>query len=180
MKLKKYKYEILIVLFLVIMVFFVYPKVSPYISHKLKVESDNLFVSGYYYSINMDQLTRLEVDSDKVIMTGFDITFLKQSDKYKVVRDIPTEYLPILEQDSTWKLLDKSESKGNYTLRIFENRLSNDRIRIYLPFWNSNPNWYAFKLKNERDLFILSSANFKQNEDVYLGFILVKKKYLVR
>ena len=176
MKLKKYKYELSTILILIIIIFFIYPKVSPYLSHNLKVESTNLSVDGYYYSINMDQLTKLAIDSDKVVMTGFDISFLKQTDEYKIVRDIPSKYLPILEQDSSWILLDKTESTKNNIIRIFENRNSKAQVKVYLPIWNSNPEWYAFKLKNEKELFILSSADFKRDENVYLAYILIKKK----
>ena len=175
MKLKKYKYELFTIMFLIFVIFFIYPRVSPYISHNLKVDSPDLSVKGYYYSINMDQLTNLAVDSAKVIMTGFDIPFFKQSKGYKIIRDIPSEYLPFLGQDSSWILLDKTESKENYTVRIFENQSSKDQVKVYLPFWNSNPDWYAFKLRDNRELFILSSANFKEGENVYLAYILKKK-----
>ena len=175
MKLNKYKYEILTITVILIIIFFIYPRISPYISHNLKVDSSDLIVNGYYYSINMDQLTKLEVKSDKVIMTGFDVFFLKQSDEFQVVRHIPSEFLPILGQDSSWILLDSTFSEENFTIRTFENQNSKAQVKVYLPFWNSSPNWYAFKLNDNRELFVLSSANFKRDENVYLAYILVKQ-----
>ena len=164
------------ILFLLIIIFFIYPRISPYISHNLKVASSNLLVKGHYYSINMDQLTKLEIDSNKVIMIGFDVSFFKESKEYKIVRDIPSEYLPLISQDTSWILLDTTKSKGNYTIRFFENQSSKSQIKVYLPFWNSIPNWYAFKLKYNRELLVLSSANFKRGENVYLAYILLKGK----
>lgn len=173
--LNKYKYEIMTILFLIVVVFFIYPKVSPLISHNLRVESENLKVDGYYYSLNMDQLTKLTVDSDNVILTGFDVWFFKPSKEYNIVRHIPSEYLPLLGRDTTWILLNRSESKDDDIIKIFENSGSGNKIKVYLPFWNEQPNWYAFKLNNNRVLFILSSANFKRDEDVYLAYIMIKE-----
>lgn len=169
----KYKYEILTILILIIVVFFIYPKVSPYISHNLKVESVNLKVDGYYYSLNMDQLTNLTIESNNVIQTGFDVMLYEPSEEYNIVRDIPSEYLPLLGIDTSWVLLNRSESKDNYTIRVFENSRTKNKIKVYLPFWNSDPEWYVFRLNNNRVLFILSSANFKRGEDVYLAYILI-------
>ncbi len=164
-------FSIVSILFIVI---YLYPKVRSHISRSLKVESSTLSASGFYYQMSMDQLNHLIVDSNKIILTGYDVTFYNQSREFQIIRMIPERYKNIDKRDSSWTLLDSSYAFEDMAVRTFYNRPLNKKINVSLPFWNCDPEWVALSNNKNEWLLILASGNWKRGEMVYLGFIDVK------
>ena len=119
----------------------------------------------------MNQLSNLKVEINKVTLTGYDVTFFKPSQEFQIVRKYPGKYSI---RDTSWVLLDTMISSIGYCERTFRNRSIGKELNVSLPFWNSYPEWVALKDSNNEMLLILSSANWKRDENVYLGFIEVK------
>ena len=175
-EIKELKWKILSLLFILVIVFYIYPKLSSYFPRELKTNSSTLSVEGEYFPMTMNQLTKLVIDSNRVNLIGFDVSFLTPGAEYKIERDIPVKYMPLPEQDTNWVLPDSTNSTEKYQIRIFQNRLSKDKIKVWLPFGNAEPEWFAYKTENGNELLILSSGDFKRGENVYLGYILIKRK----
>jgi len=150
---------------------YLYPEVMTHISQPLNVHSTSLSVNGFYYPINMSQLNKLAIDSSGIVLTGYNVSFYKQSEEFNIVRDYPVKYS---KQDSSWVLLDTIVTSTEHCIRTFLHKQSGKEFSVSLPLWNSYPEWITMKNGENEMLLILSSGNWKQGEDVYLGFVEIK------
>ncbi len=155
---------------IVLVLYFLYPEISSRISRPLDVRS-TLSAHGYYYPLNMHQLTALSVDSNTVTLTGYDVQFYQRSEDRRIQRSFPEKYTV---RDTCWMLLDSTLSENGRTIRTFRHAVSLKELSVSLPFWNSIPEWTAMRSNANETLIILSGADWKHGEDVYLGFIEIK------
>ena len=92
---KKISLFLLSIIFVIIIYVYLYPAVSTYIPRSIKFEYKGVFEEGVYYPINMEQIKTLKVDSTKIIMTGYDLSFFKPTSDFNIIRNIPDKYLPL-------------------------------------------------------------------------------------
>lgn len=167
---KKTISAILFMAVIVVVFTYLYPEISSRISRRLDVRS-SLSAHGYYYPLRMDQITALSVDSNIITINGYDVMFYRQSEPYRIERSFPEKYS---QRDTSWMLLDSTITENGHTLRTFRQTNSMNEVSVALPFWNSSPEWVAMSSSSHETLIIISGANWKRSEDVYLGFIEIK------
>lgn len=174
--LKKIGITLIFIIIIIVFYFYVYPAVSTYVPRSMKVKSKNFSIQSVYYPMNMEQITRLEIDSTKVILTGYNLSFFEPKPEFTIVRDIPDKYLPLNNLDTTWNIIEIGKLDEGLEVRTFVNRVTNDSLVIWLPIMGGGPIWYVYNLENDNKLFILSGGNWKTNDKVYLAYVLLKNK----
>jgi hypothetical protein len=174
-KLKKIGIILFSLIVVVTLYYYIYPEVSTYIPHSMKVKSKSYSIESVYYLMNMEQITDLKIDSTEVVLTGYNLSFFKPQPKFKILRDIPEKYLPLNNLDTTWNLAVIGQLEEGFEVRTFVNKEDNDSLVVWLPFMGGRPIYYVYNLANNNKLFILSGGNWKRSDKVYLSYILLKK-----
>lgn len=175
-KLKKFGIVLITLIVIAVLYFYIYPMASTHIPRSLKAKSKTYAIQSVYYIMNMDQLTKLEIDSTQIFLTGYNISFLKPQPEFRIIRDIPEKYLPLNNQDTTWKIMDSSKLDDDWEVRTFVNSKNNDRLVVWLPLMSGEPIWYVYNLINNKKLFVVSGGNWKRDKKVYLAYILLENK----